>query len=362
MMFFLVILLCSSSLSASQYFKGTSIKKSQYFAARNKWTENPADGLNQYDFEYSGSYQPNTDQYTGRNHQSPRKASKSSIVDSYIESLSSRLAVAFAAGVTTYLLTMLLSLMVINKSFKEFNAAFACIGICFTFLHSKLAGFFRALGVFSILLIKGFKFQNYIFRCYKQIKGMLMLSERKNFPPFSDNPWKYLPMEGEEDIEFKMVSCIIAISMLGGAVVWRVTKMIPLFPGWIGAIGGAAIFGFGSTASDGRGDMLRFIGWSLTALLTEISYASDDVELKERAAELFSQIVAIATKIDKNYGVISKGKYFLAEMTKIIVSMISKIRNDQGIESYGRENNNNLPNNRNRENAYTQERQSKYRR
>ena len=46
---------------------------------------------------------------------------------------------------------------------------------------------------------------------------------------------------------------------MGTITGWSISAYVPLFPGWLGALGGASSLGYLGTLKDPRGDMLRYV-------------------------------------------------------------------------------------------------------
>eukprot|EP01036_Dinobryon_divergens_P025491 gene25491-34043_t len=162
------------------------------------------------------------------------------------------------------------------------------------------------------------------------MKGLLMLGERRNFPPFTENPWKYFPSDGEDDVlNFKMMNTLIGLVLSGAVIGWKIAKQIPLLPGWIGAIGGASSLGYGGTMRDGRGDMLRFLGHSLHAAIREISQTMDDVKLRESLSVVLGQVVSFLQNMDEKFGIMEKVQALLAEMMKVVKAIVGNAQSNR---------------------------------
>ena len=92
-----------------------------------------------------------------------------------------------------------------------------------------------------------------------------MLGKRQPFPP-TDNPWKYAPMPSststtntnyEDNLQFNMMTSVLAMILSGAIVGWLITSYIPLLPNWIGTLCGSITIGYSTTLLNSRGDMLR---------------------------------------------------------------------------------------------------------
>lgn len=265
--------------------------------------------------------------------QSKRSSLKADLVTRYTSEISTKIIVSIAAAISCALLAHFLSLMLISYSSVIATSIVSIGAIFYTFKEGTIGDFCRSIGVLCILLFKRARFKHFVTKFVSQMKGLLMLGERRNFPPFTENPWKYFPSEGEDDVlNFKMMNTIIGLVLSGAVIGWKIAKQIPLLPGWIGAIGGASSLGYGGTLRDGRGDMLRFLGHSLHATIREISQIMDDVNLRETLGVVLGQIVSFLQNLDEKFGIMEKVQALLAEMMKVVKAIIgnaqSNSRND----------------------------------
>ena len=308
--------------------KGTedSIKRSKFpsraFARddiplRTKSTTTDTSYSNYYEEEYPYGEPPPSEF---------RSIPKVDIVKKYTSEASSRIIVAVSAAITSGLLVHLLTAMIISHSSIIITSIASMGAIFYTFHDGDLGDLCRSLGVLTILLFTRARLKQFITTFVSQSKGMLMLGERRNFPPFTENPWKYIPIEGEDDLEFKMMNAIIGLVISGAFIGWRIAKMIPFFPGWIGAIGGASVLGYGGTFRDGRGDMLRFIGHSLHSLVREISQTMDDVSLREKLGVVLAQFLSFLRNLDEKLGIMEKLQVLLAELMKLVKALVGSAR------------------------------------
>lgn len=119
-------------------------------------------------------------------------------------------------------------------------------------------------------------------------------------------------MEDEEgnlvnsSIDFSMVNTIIASTFAGFITGSRIAKFIPLLAGWIGALVGAVCMGYATTFHDGRGDMLRFMGWNIVNGCNEVLATMEDVGLQEKTLVLFNLFVSIAKRLDRQFKIVQK--------------------------------------------------------
>ena len=140
---------------------------------------------------------------------------------------------------------------------------------------------------------------------YYQLKTLVMLAERRPYPP-CENPWKYQAFEGDSHSDFSMTPALLAVTFGGGLLGWMGAKPIPLLPGWIGAVGTAACFGYVATIPDSRGDMLRFFGHSVSSATGALATAIDDVLLKEKTGIIFGHLLFFARGIDRKYDLLRR--------------------------------------------------------
>ena len=87
----------------------------------------------------------------------------------------------------------------------------------------------------------------------------MLMSERNQFPR-TDNPWQYVhDPRDPESVDFKMWNSLMGVVLMGTITGWSISSYVPLFPGWLGALGGASFFGYSGTLKDSRGDILRCV-------------------------------------------------------------------------------------------------------
>ena len=65
--------------------------------------------------------------------------------------------------------------------------------------------------------------------------------------------------DGDTDtvLAFNMTHVLTALVLFGAWLGMSLAKPIPLFPGWLGAVLGGGIVGYGGTLRNGRGDLAR---------------------------------------------------------------------------------------------------------
>jgi hypothetical protein len=168
--------------------------------------------------------------------------------------------------------------------------------------------------VFSIVLIEQAKVHLFLAKLVSQLKGLLMLSERREFPP----------LESALGRQYSSTNTLVSLSVCGSVAGWRAAKAIPFFPGWIGAIAGAASAGYAGTFQDGRGDFLRFLGHTVCALLGEVSAAAGEVALREKFAVLFSLLARLVKTVDGQFDLAAKGQALMQVLVRIVSSLLVK--------------------------------------
>jgi hypothetical protein len=121
-----------------------------------------------------------------------------------------------------------------------------------------------------------------------------------------------------------MTNTLLSVSLASGYIGWAIGKSIPFFPAWIGAISLAIVTGYFGTFRNGRGDFIRFCGYSLNNFLSDLSAASKDVKLKENTWIVLENFFSFAKGIDKKYKIIAKLKLFINFIILRIQSIIAK--------------------------------------
>ena len=178
-----------------------------------------------------------------------------------------------------------------------------------------------------ILIIRRAKIGIFFTLFFKQMTSATMLSKRKPFPP-AENPWKYSPRPDTNDIEFSMIRVIMATVLFGGIAGSIISGPIPLFPGWLGALIGAAGLGFIATTHDSRGDLIRYIGWALNDALGDVLKAAADVHLYDKSSIVLSNAFAFGNKLDQKYKVLEKVKAIITMLISTIMKTFSKVKSD----------------------------------
>ena len=319
---------------STNFVSPSSFYNSESFSVKRKIERNPKASIEKDDFSFRGdrgsnaeaAYSHDMDEdYTyssAKIPESKRSSLKADLVTQYTSEMSTKIIVSIAAAISCAVLAHFLSLMLISYSSVIATSIVSIGAVFYTFKEGNIGDFCRSIGVLCILLFKRARFKNFVTKFVSQLKGLFMLGERRNFPPFTENPWKYFPSEEDNVLEFKMMNTLIGLVMSGAIIGWKIAKQIPLLPGWIGAIGGASSLGYGGTLRDGRGDMLRFLGHSLHAILREVSQTMDDVKLKETLGIVLGQVIAFLQNLDEKFGIMEKVQALLAEMMKLVKSII----------------------------------------
>jgi hypothetical protein len=168
-----------------------------------------------------------------------------------------------------------------------------------------------------------------------QVQCCLLLAPRRPFPP-GPNPWRYSRDDDYFDPsipKFSMTNVLLCLLLSGGMFGWILAKPIPLFPTWLGAVGGAAILGYGSTLLDGVGDLLRFLGHTLLSILSFLINIADDVQLRGNTQVMIGNLLFFLRGVDKQYHIMQRLQMILA----IVVSKITKILYSMKREQFDRE-------------------------
>lgn len=180
------------------------------------------------------------------------------------------------------------------------------------FTKGDYGDFSRSLGVFTILLSKQTNILGYLPKVVGQLLSSLSLAPRKPFPP-SESPWAYKAME-DGDVEFSMLYAILTLVVFGGFVGMTLSKPIPLFPSWLGFILGSSAIGYSGTFADSRGDLLRFIAYTILSVLTVLLTVADDVELKSKLSTILGRLLFFLNGIDRQFQIMKNVKIILGKL------------------------------------------------
>lgn len=249
------------------------------------------------------------------------------IVKAYMVSPLSKVIVAVSAAISCSLICGLVVKMLFGKSPLFVPLVAFISGAIGCFLSGTFGDLSRALGVFLILLLRRASFGAFSIQIAKQLRASMALSARQPFPP-GENPWRYKPTPGTSEPNFNMTFTLLSVILAGAILGWTVTKPIPLFPSWLGAIGTGGALGYFATLRDGKGDLFRFLGWSLSEGVSEISAAAGEVGLTDKGGVVFANALAYGSKLDGKYKIIEKCQTAFAIVLGAVTSTVAKVRSD----------------------------------
>lgn len=249
------------------------------------------------------------------------------VVPEYTRSLAHKALVATSSTMSASLLFHLVSKLIFSHANLLVSLVLAsfCGLSCFT--NGDLSRFSKALGVFGLLISRRTKPGKFVLHSLKGLRSLLMLSARQPFPP-AENPWKYNEPPRGAGIPFSMMNAMIGVVVTGFFTGWSVAKLIPFFPGWLGSIGCAVVFGYQCTLADARGDMFRYLGYAVNALLSEVTTTADDVFLREKTSILLGRIFALVSRLDQKYQVIEKLKAVIAGLVGQLTTIVNRVQKD----------------------------------
>ena len=101
-------------------------------------------------------------------------------------------------------------------------------------------------------------------------------------------------------------------------------RPVPLLPNWIGTLGAATILGYITTLRDSRGDLLRYLGYSISRSVGVVSRTIEDVQLQEKASALLSRLLFMSRTVDSKYQIIAKLQYILADIITKLTTIIMR--------------------------------------
>lgn len=205
-------------------------------------------------------------------------------------------------------------------------------------MRGDWAEFFRALGVFTIVLIQRASIQSYLIRLTSQLKALVLLADRRPFPPERGS-------EDEDSVRYNLINTMICLLLLGSMFGWNLSKPIPLFPNWLGGIIGAAVLTYASTFGDSKGDFIRFTGYSMTAFFGTLMQIANEVELRDRTGVVLGQTFSVLNGIDKQFQIRKRLSALFGELIAKSVGLMYAMRGPGGNDNNG---NNNKNNNRNK--------------
>eukprot|EP00536_Pseudo-nitzschia_multiseries_P015484 jgi/Psemu1/42772/gm1.42772_g len=118
------------------------------------------------------------------------------------------------------------------------------------------------------------------------------------FPP-ARNPWRYSPRD-PRDPDFNMMYALGSMALVGSTVGGN----LPFVPGWIGALGGAAVFAFACTWQESyRGDLARTMGMRVVRAVSELWEIQADLQIIPKATVVSSQMIDRAMILDRKHKV-----------------------------------------------------------
>ncbi len=164
-----------------------------------------------------------------------------------------------------------------------------------------------------------------------------MLAPRRPFPP-GTNPWRYSRNDPYYDPnlpKFSMTNVLFSLFLLGSFVGWSIAKPIPLFPSWLGAIGGALAMVYGGTLLDAIGDFLRFIGHTVLSVLSFLFGIADEVDLRENTRIMLGTMLFFMRGIDEQFQVSKNLRMVIAVLISKITSVIVSMKREQLMNDYG---------------------------
>lgn len=300
-------------------------RQDRYRPKKSRFNEEDYQGFAANSLDELDSY----DQYDQPIHKVPlpQKGPDSPIVTTFIQSFRSKTLVSLSSAALSVILMHVLLMMMFSHSSVIIVSSVALSSAVFTFIQGDIGNFCRALGVFFIIMLKGTTVHKFIPRFVSQGKAAISLSPRRPFPS-DENPWKYKPYEDDPVPDFSM-SRILLVNILWGTLLgWVISKPIPLFPGWLGAISGASVLGYTSTLQDSKGDFFRLIGVGIYGLLSHAATASEDVELKEKTGVLLGRAGFFLKGVDQKYKIIDKFKVVSAKAMEKLTIAIASLRGE----------------------------------
>jgi hypothetical protein len=222
--------------------------------------------------------------------------------------------------------------MTISKSFIPvlYLSSFICfLSVLFLSSHNEFGNFCRSLGVFTILLAKDAIFLPKIVPIFiRQLNAAFFLSSRKPYPPNNmyDTPWRYQPIPRnkededreeiyEDTLDFSMTNTLLAIIFSSGIFGWNLSKPIPLFPSWLGAVLTSAIVGYFTTFNDSIGDFLRFLGYYLVQSVNELYFIATEVQLIAKLKVILGQLFFFLNTFENQF-------HLLANLKRLIAAFI----------------------------------------
>ena len=103
----------------------------------------------------------------------------------------------------------------------------------------------------------------------------------------------------QRDVEFQMAYAILAMALVGSTCGGN----IPFIPTWLGGLGGAGIFAFGTTLPTARGDLCRVMGMRVVALAKEFWSIQTDLQLWPKLGIVGSKLLDKILILDRQHGI-----------------------------------------------------------
>mmetsp|Transcript_13022 Transcript_13022/g.20255 ORF Transcript_13022/g.20255 Transcript_13022/m.20255 type:complete len:401 (-) Transcript_13022:52-1254(-) len=181
---------------------------------------------------------------------------------------------------------------------KPFAMGLCVVMVFCTLLRNAYGELSKALG---LTFIYAFQKTSAIRKRYPtmvHIKSCIGAGPRRSFPPGGGNPWRYQP-EREGDVEFRMLYAIIAMTFIGSICGGNIN--VPLFPTWLGALGGAAFFALASTFQNARGDLARTMGMRVVGLAQEVIEINAELGVLRKSAVVGGKILDKCLILDRKH-------------------------------------------------------------
>jgi len=285
--------------------------------------------VNAHEMESEYDYDYDYDEYT---QEKDYRQESEDYVSHYTKTLSSKMIVSASSAIGSFVLGHLILSMLFSVQSLKLDGAIAMLSAAFTFIKGDIGDFCRATGVCAILLMQRTSFQRFLVKFTSQMKSVVMMAERRPFPPGS-NPWKYVPAGGEGEVaelRFSMMHTLLAVVLSSAFMGWLVAKPIPLFPNWIGALGAAGVLGSAASLRDSRGDMLRYVGYCLHNCFSIVMMTFDDVELKDKAGRLLGRLLFFLKGIDNKYHIVARLQDIFSDIIARVTVLVGSIRSQAG--------------------------------
>jgi len=235
------------------------------------------------------------------NSESPRKDAVTQYMSTKRGSVSVRMSSAFVG----FSMGGFLGKSIMNNP-KPLSQILCILFFLMGFLRNDYGELSRALGLALILTIRRTTNVRKRYPTAPHLKALLRAGQRKPFPPLDgddekENPWRYQPVYND-DPDFRMPYALIAMVLVGSIAGGNIH--LPLFPAWIGGIGGAALLAF-LTVSTGssRGDLARAMGMRVVSLAEEALNINKDLRVFRKVGTVSGLIFDKILIIDRKHRV-----------------------------------------------------------